>query len=156
MANAPFGSGQYVTIADLSPGDIIWANVFVHIDDLVNRNSNSSTALAVRGNRSHGRYCIVLQKGDTFVDVAYFTTFNYQTAFPAALARRLNFWYPVQPAWQESFPYHPLPALSGFAQWVSLRRKHRIIGNNGWFQKFPVSAPPTATTLYWAMLDTPH
>ncbi|KAF8837544.1 hypothetical protein BDN67DRAFT_1013789 [Paxillus ammoniavirescens] len=160
----PFGTSEYVTIDDLSPGNIIWADVFVHVDDLVNKNSNSSTALAAKSNQSHKRYCVVLQKGDTFVDVTYFATFNGRSTFPEAHAEKLEFWYPVRPAQKGSFTCEPLPAFNNLAQWASLRRKHRITGlkrkaGNKYvfcFEKFPVTATAaTATTLYWAMLDTP-
>ncbi|KIK97931.1 hypothetical protein PAXRUDRAFT_824431 [Paxillus rubicundulus Ve08.2h10] len=62
QGDKPFGSGKTVRIGDLSPGNIIWVGATVHVNNLVNKKSKSSTAVAANKKRTllycapEGRY----------------------------------------------------------------------------------------------------
>ena len=73
------------------------------------------------------RICLVLEPGETSVQVTYVATFSENTTLPSTLDKTM--WYPLAPATQEG-SFAPLPALdNGKAQWASLRTRHTITVN---------------------------
>jgi hypothetical protein len=73
------------------------------------------------------RICLVLETGETGVQVTYIATFGESTTLPATLDKTM--WYPFAPATQEG-SFVPLLALdNGKAQWGSLRTRHTITIN---------------------------
>ncbi|KAF9237982.1 hypothetical protein BU15DRAFT_75592 [Melanogaster broomeanus] len=124
----PFGDSTKVTLSDLPLGAILYEEILIHKSDGAYPNSQSATKKAIDANKPVTRYCIVLGKDASSVTVTYVATFNYrpgEAKLPANLEKEKQYWYPVTPAANER-QYTPLPAFNKHAQWVSLRKKHKL------------------------------
>ena len=80
---------------------------------------------SIRNGKAVDRICIVIDISDGVVTVTYTATFKASTKLPF---ENKEFWYPVRPAEKEG-DLEPLPAVNDKAQWVSLRRGHKVAGS---------------------------
>jgi len=114
-------------LKDLAVGDLISTDIVVNITDVADPKSKTGTTAKIKKGQAVRRICLVLEPGETGVQVTYVATFGESTTLPATLDKTM--WYPFAPATQEG-SFAPLLALdNGKAQWASLRTRHTITVN---------------------------
>jgi len=115
-----------VSLASLSVGNIIYADVVINTADTADPNSKSTTAKKIKKGKPVTRICIVLAVNTGSVDVTYTATFIGSTKLPTSFTDN-SYWYPIKPATKEG-NLEPLPSAINpqTPQWVSLRQTQRL------------------------------